>query len=55
MDGEDSREEQYMATQTGIYRFDFDIDDVNNDYVFQVYDSKNNELLYKISLIRVEQ
>ena len=47
MDGEDSREEQYMATQTGIYRFDFDIDDVNNDYVFQVYDSKNNELLYK--------
>ena len=26
MDGEDSREEQYMATQTGIYRFDFDID-----------------------------
>lgn len=47
MDGEDSREEQYMATQTGIYRFDFDIDDVNNDYVFQVYDSKNNVLLYK--------
>ena len=37
----------YSAQRSGIYRFDFDIDDVNNDYVFQVYDSKNNELLYK--------
>ena len=44
MDGEDSREEQYMATQTGIYRFDFDIDDVNKGYCFYILDSKQEEV-----------
>lgn len=45
MDGEDSREEQYMATQTGIYRFDFDIDDVNNEYDFKIFDEKREEIV----------
>ena len=44
MDGEDSREEQYMATQTGIYRFDFDIDDANKGYCFYILDSKQEEV-----------
>ena len=39
----------YKAPKTGKYRFDFIIDDVNKEYGFYIYDSKNAELLYKRS------
>lgn len=39
----------YLAPKSGVYRFDFDIDDVNKEYSFLVYDSKNEELLRKSS------
>lgn len=32
--GEDSREETYLPQQTGIYRFDFDIDSVKKNYLY---------------------
>ena len=45
----------YSAQRSGIYRFDFDIDDVNNDYVFKFTIRKIMNCYIKISLIRVEQ
>lgn len=47
MAGKNRRIEQYMATQTGEYRFDFDIDDETKEYDFYLFDSKNKQLLYK--------
>lgn len=35
----------YTASTTGIYRFDFDINDVNLEYSFSLYDHKNSEML----------
>lgn len=32
--GEDSKEETYVPQQTGVYRFDFDIDSVKKNYLF---------------------
>ena len=40
-------EYKYTAPKSGIYRFDFDINDVNNDYIFYIYDAKNEELIRK--------
>lgn len=34
----------YIPEQTGKYRFDFDIDNVNNSYSFYIYDEKENEV-----------
>lgn len=36
----------YEAPVTGRYRFDFDINDVNFAYVFQIIDSRNSEVAY---------
>lgn len=45
--GEDSREETYVPQQTGIYRFDFDIDSVKKNYFFCIIDSADEELTSK--------
>lgn len=45
--GEDSREETYVPQQTGIYRFDFDIDSVKKNYLFYIIDSADEELTSK--------
>ncbi len=42
--GEDVRKEVFVPQQTGIYRFDFDIDSVKKDYVFYIVDSVQKEL-----------
>ncbi len=39
----------YQAPKSGIYRFDFNIDNVNKEFCFLAYDSKNEELLRKSS------
>ena len=39
----------YLAVNSGVYRFDFEIDDVNKEYYFYIYDSKNEELMSKSS------
>ena len=44
LSGEDSREESYRAVRSGIYRFDFEIDDVNKRYSFHIIDSKQEEI-----------
>lgn len=38
-------EYKYTAPKSGIYRFDFDINDVNNDYLFLISNEKNEELI----------
>lgn len=45
--GEDVRREVFVPQQTGIYRFDFDIDSVKKDYVFYIMDSVQEELTRK--------
>lgn len=49
LNGEDNHERIYRAPRTGKYRFDFEIDDVNKEYYFYIYDSKNEELMSKSS------
>ena len=44
MAGKNRRIEQYMATQTGEYRFDFDIDDETKEYFFCICNSKNKPI-----------
>lgn len=43
-------EYQYVPSITGTYRFDFDIDDVNNEYYFYIYDEKQEQIVNKSSL-----
>lgn len=38
-------EYQYIAPKSGVYRFDFDIDDVNKNYKFYMYDEKEKEIV----------
>ena len=40
---EQENEYYYIPPITGIYRFDYDINDVNLEYSFYLYDSKNEE------------
>lgn len=35
----------YTTPRTGVYRFDFEIDDVNNEYDFKIFDEKREEIV----------